>query len=87
MIAKLATRNFHADGSPKLDQLTSDPNTAKYTNSKLMEAAKSAAEQFQVTCSLETFCFQIYIEVELVHSDDSRGTKLFTGTLYGYELG
>ena len=39
-----------------------------------------------MTCSLDDFCFQVYIEVELVHNDNSKGPKLYTGTLYSYEL-
>lgn len=50
-------------------------------------AAESAASQLGVSYSLEDFCFQIYIEVELVHSDESKGPILFSGTLYSYELG
>ena len=52
----------------------------------MAQAAESAAQQLSLTHQLEDFCFQIYIEVELIHSDDSRGPKLYTGTLYGYEL-
>ena len=37
-------------------------------------------------CSLDDFCFQVYIEVELILNDSQKGPKLYTGTLYGYEL-
>ncbi len=36
--------------------------------------------------TLDDFCFQVYVEVELILSDTQRGPKLYTGTLYGYEL-
>ena len=40
---------------------------------------------------LDDFCFQVYIEVELLQSgvaedDEASQTKLFTGVKYGYEL-
>ena len=39
-----------------------------------------------VDYTLDDFCFQIYIEVELILNESQSGPKLYTGTLYSYEL-
>ena len=52
--------------------------------------AESAAAQMPLDTTLDDFCFQIYIEVTLVQSetDEELGNaiKLYTGTMYSYEL-
>ena len=52
----------------------------------MAQAAESAAAMMSLQHSLDDFCFQVYIEVELVNNDESRGPKLYTGTLYGFEM-
>ena len=69
-IAKLATSKFMAGGERALAKLQEMSQGRHAANDTMMQAAESAAAELSVTHSLEEFCFQIYIEVELIHSDD-----------------
>lgn len=60
---------------------------AAFKHSKaLSQAAKANKQALKPASTLEDFCFQVYIEVELVQSRNQRGPKLHSGVLYGYQL-
>ena len=86
--AKLATRNFALGGDAKVKALVTEAGGTRFSSGSetMQKANELAAAQMPLDCNLDDFCFQVYIEVELILNDTSRGPKLYTGTLYGYEL-